>query len=346
MMVPAGTLIVAALVVPWYAALYVRAGWGPIASFVVGENVARYTEGIGVDSERGPLFYLPVLFSDSFPWSAFLFAAGAIWLAERRSAPRVGPARRVRTLMWLWIAVIVSFFTASAAKQDLYIFPIVPAVAALAGIAIAAGLRRQSGAVRWTASLIGVVVAIAGAGVLYLVGSVDQIYVLNGVRAMGVAGAAGGISATAFALARYSRAALVATAVTFIALQWVFVLRVLPGFERYKPVPGFARTLEPLLRPGDLLVTYDEALPSLVFYLRRHVDPIFIDGELFEKFRSGRTVYAVLSTDNYQRLAERIGVRTCEIERRPTFDVKLKNMIKRQPLPELVLITNKCMSPD
>ena len=343
MMLPAGMVIVAAVVVPWYGALYVREGWGPIVSFLFGENVARYTEGVGVDSVRGPFFYLPVLFSDSFPWSLFLVAAGLAWAAERRMLPRHDPALRVRTLMWVWIAAIVLFFTASAAKQDLYIFPIVPAVAALAGIAIAGGLRAGSSAVRWTAAAIGVLVAIGGTGVVYVLGSGNGIYALDGSRVMGIAAVAGGAGAGLLAFLRRSRAALLAAIVTFVVLDWVFVVRVLPAFERYKPVPGFAATLEPLLRPDDLLVTYDEALPSLVYYLRRHVDPIFVDTELFEKFRSGRTVYAVLSTENYQAIRDRIGVPTCEIERRPTFDVKLKNMIRRDALPELVLITNRCV---
>ena len=69
MMLPLGTLIVAAIVVPWYAALYVRDGWEPIESFIVGENVARYTEGLGVDAYAALWFYVPVIFSDSFPWS-------------------------------------------------------------------------------------------------------------------------------------------------------------------------------------------------------------------------------------------------------------------------------------
>ena len=159
---------------------------------------------------------------------------------------------------------------------------------------------------------------------------------------MGVAGVVGGLSILVLAIANRSALAVVGMAITFIVLDWVFVLRVLPGFERYKPVPGFAATLEPRLQERDRVMTFDEALPSLVFYLRRHVDPIFIEQELFDAFRAGGTVYAVLSTENYREVVDRIGVPTCVIERRPTFDVKLRNMIDRQPLPELVLITNKC----
>ena len=37
------------------------------AEFIFGENVARYTAGLGVDSARGPLFYLPVCSAIRFP---------------------------------------------------------------------------------------------------------------------------------------------------------------------------------------------------------------------------------------------------------------------------------------
>jgi 4-amino-4-deoxy-L-arabinose transferase-like glycosyltransferase len=343
MMLPLGTLIVAAIVAPWYGALYVRDGWEPIKSFIVGENVARYTEGLGVDAVRPLWFYIPVIFSDSFPWSFVLFVAAASWLAEQKTgAQSLDPSRRVRTLLWLWIICIVLFFTASAAKQDLYIFPIVPAIAALSGIAIANGLRERRAGIRWTAAVVGVVMAIAGAGVLYLVGSPTGTYVVEGSRIMGVTAVIGGLGVALLAAANRCRAAILSVVITFIVLDWGFVLRVLPGFERYKPVPSFARTLAPRLQPGDAVVTYNEALPSLVFYLRRHVDPYFVDAELFEVFRSGRTVYAVMSTETYRDIADRIGVPTCELERRPTFNVKLRNLIARQPLPELAIITNKC----
>ncbi len=140
MMIPIGLIVVLAIVVPWYAALYHRYGWTYITSFIVGENIARYTEGLGVEQRRGLSFYLPVVFSDSFPWSLCLFGAAALWIGS--SPAWSGNAAsdrgfRIRTLLWLWILVIVIFFTFSAAKQDLYIFPIVPAVAALAGLFIA-----------------------------------------------------------------------------------------------------------------------------------------------------------------------------------------------------------------
>ena len=339
MMLPAGALIVLLIVAPWYVALYLRHGWGPVTEFVFGENVARYTTGVGVDSERGPLFYLPVLISDSFPWSMFLVAAAMSWWRARKAGAAKEPAQRIRTLLGIWVVVFVAFFSASAAKQDLYIFPIAPAVAALAGVTIASGL---TAAVRWTTVATGAVIALAGAGVLYLFGPGASVYALRGALAMGGTAVAGGLFVAGAAATNRVRESLFAIAITFIILNWVFVLRVLPDFERFKPVPGFAETLEPRMKPDDALITYDEALPSLVFYLRRHIDPYFLPDEVFERFRENRGVYAILSPENYAELAPRIKARTCIIDRRPTFNVKLKNMLNRDSLPELLIVTNRC----
>ena len=80
---------------------------------------------------RGPWFYLPVVLSDSFPWSLLLPCA--------RGRGVAGRGTRIETLLWCWIVAIVGFFSLSAGKQDLYIFPIVAAVAALGGVAIERG---------------------------------------------------------------------------------------------------------------------------------------------------------------------------------------------------------------
>jgi 4-amino-4-deoxy-L-arabinose transferase-like glycosyltransferase len=134
---PARVVIVAAIVVPWYARSIASTA-GPTSSrSSISENVERFTSGVGVGSTAASWFYLPIVLSDSFPWSLLLpCAAVAAWKTRTR----------IETLLWCWIAAIVGFFSLSAGKQDLYIFPIVPAVAALGGVAIARGLSDE----RWT----------------------------------------------------------------------------------------------------------------------------------------------------------------------------------------------------
>lgn len=354
MMIPLGTLIVLAIVVPWYAALYSRDGWTYIWSFFVGENVGRYTAGVGVESGRGPEFYLPVIFTDSFPWSLFLVAGAAWWFGDRRSARARGDVSfRIRTLLWIWIIGIVGFFTLSRAKQDLYIFPIVPAVAALAGTFIIRadfGLeRRWRTALRATAASIGALLAIAGAGALYVFQSGGSVYALDGAALIGMLAVVGGTGACLVAATGRARKALFTSALTLVAMQWIFVLRVLPSFERYKPVPALTAALQQHgLGPDDRVIHFGVSLPSMVYYLRRHIDMYFDMEPFIQAVQADKRAFVVMNADTYAFIAhplqEQFGVRTCVLHRQPTLNFKMREVVARKPLPEVLLVSNRCES--
>jgi len=346
MLVPLGTLIVLAIVVPWYAALYQQWGWAPIKSFFFGENLARYVDGVGVNTDRPVWWYLPVVFSDSFPWSLFLFPAGALWLRTRRLATGADAAFRIQTLLWIWILVIVAFFSLSAGKQDLYIYPIVPAIVALAGGVIArAAEPRDPGAPRIVpvTIVIGGLLVAAGAGFLVLFNSALAVYVLAGSPIVGIVAIAGGAVAMLLAARQRAGAALVAIACALVVVNWVFVLKVLPSFEAYKPAPRLAAVLKARAGAEDLIVTYNVALPSLVYYLRRHTDVFYDHGPVVELLRSGRPLFLMVSRDDYERaIKPDETVPLCQVSSQPTFDVKLKNVLSRERPPEILLLTNKC----
>ena len=347
MMIPIGLIVVLAIVIPWYAALYQRYGWTYITSFIVGENIARYTEGLGVEQRRGLSFYLPVVFSDSFPWSLCLFGAAALWIMDRRTrGVSPDPGSRIRTLLWLWILVIVIFFTFSAAKQDLYIFPIVPAVAALAGLFIA---RRDGptgaplpGTLRATAVVIGLLLAVAGAGTFYIFETVGKVYALHGAAFVGGVAALGGALALGLALVNRGRMALVVVLVSLVTVNWAFIIRVLPSFERYKPVPPLTAAIQERFSEGDVVAHYNVALPSMVYYLGRHIEILFDRAAFLTLLKGDHRVFAVLSAGDYEEIARDAGVTTCVLDRRPTVNIKLKAVLARDPLPEVLLITNRC----
>jgi 4-amino-4-deoxy-L-arabinose transferase-like glycosyltransferase len=350
MLIPAGIAIIAAIVVPWYAALYRHAGWGPINSFLLGENLARYTEGLGVGADRGPWWYLPVLFSDSFPWSILLIVAAAAWFRDRRGALAADPAIRIRTLLWIWILGIVGFFSMSAGKQDLYVFPIVPAVVALGGVAIARALHidstgSASPGIRVSTAVIGVLLVLMGAAVLALFQTSTAVYTLDGTAFAGAVAIAAGMSALLLASGKRVSAGLAVIAAALVVVNWVFVLRVLPSFEAYKPSPRFAATLAARAGPDDAIITYNVALPSLVYYLRRHTEVFYDHGPALERLHSNRRVFLILPGHDYETIIKPAAkVQTCLVESLPTFEVKLKNFFSPQQRPELLLITNRCGS--
>jgi 4-amino-4-deoxy-L-arabinose transferase-like glycosyltransferase len=349
MLLPAGILIVAAIVTPWYAALYQQAGWAPIKSFVFGENVARFVEGAGVNADhRGVLWYLPVVFSDSFPWSFLLVPAAAMWFRDRTSPASAGADHRVRTLLWIWIVVIVGFFSLSAGKQDLYIFPIVPAVAALAAIAIARVVSAPPGTagrtgMRPAVGAVGAILLVIGAAFFALFHGPYAVYVLAGSATIGVIAVTAGVVTIVLAVRDRVAAALLVAAAALAVSSWVFVLRVLPSFEAYKPAPALARTLRQVAQPDDLIVTYNVALPSLVYYLRRHIEVFYDHDPVLDLVRAGRPLYLMLTSDDYEQLIKpTAGARLCKVSSQPTFDVKLRNVLSRVRLSEVLLVTNKC----
>jgi 4-amino-4-deoxy-L-arabinose transferase-like glycosyltransferase len=349
MMIPLGTLIALAIAVPWYVALYQQHGWTYISEFFIGENFDRFTGRIG-DRTRGPLFYLQVLPSDTLPWSLCLPAVVWAWRADRRHI-RLKPdtthqqetaSLRIRTLLLLWVVVIVAFFSLSQTKQDLYIFPIVAAVAALGGDWVARALAGDVAA-SWfnaTVTVVGVVMFVLGGAVLYLFGG-DPLYAINGAPAAAMVAMAGGVFISILPWRRRYASAVCAVLVVLIAFNWILAVRALPDFERYKPVVPLSRLIGQRAGPGDVVAHVQVALPSMVYYLRRHID--ILDREtLTEQLRSDRRVFAVLPSDRYDAYKGEFGVPTCIIGRHQTSDFRLRAMLERLAPSEVLVITNRC----
>ena len=353
MMLPAGALIVGATVVPYYAALYAQEGWDAIASFLFRENLARYAEGVGAP-DRGPLFYLPVVFADLYlPWSLLLPAALALvpWgsVARGPAATHDSPApavltERARLLLGLWIAIIVVFFSLSKGQQDLYVLPFIAAAAALVGglldgwLAGAWGRRLDRVAAGSVAFAGGVFVLLGVAGA-WLAGGPAGRLDLAGVVPAGAVLVSGGLAALAALVRRSRPVAVAALAVSLIAAQWIVVLRTLPDFERYQPVPHLAKAIEQQPARPSAVGTYKIAVPSLVFYLRRHVVEMFDEAQL-EAFLAGHPgSVCAMPAEEYEAVRPRLPKTARVIADAQRFDVRLSEFLSRNPLPRVVLVT-------
>jgi 4-amino-4-deoxy-L-arabinose transferase-like glycosyltransferase len=335
MHVPLGTAIVLAIVAPWYIALYMEHGWGYIIGFFWEENVARYADAVA--PQRGLLFYLPVMFGDLFPWSLMLIPSAAIAWRSRSEGPAA-----LRDLLWLWVVVIVGFFSLSATKQDLYIFPIILAVAALAGEVLDNGNDRAP-LRRALIATSGLLVVALGVFVQRLFGGNGHVYQLAGVAPIVAIAGTAGVAVTVLAWRRRLFAAQVVLGACFVALNWVFVLQTLPSFERYKPVRPMSEEIRARGAREAAVLHYNVALPSMVFYLERHVEQHFDDPvPLIKQARGATEYYVVVRASDYENLRPELPGPPCVIDRRPLFEVKLKNGLAREPLPELLLVTNRC----
>ncbi|MGH9148635.1 MAG: phospholipid carrier-dependent glycosyltransferase [Vicinamibacterales bacterium] len=343
LLIPFGVVIVAAIALPWYVALYAQHGWVHIKEFFIDENLMRYAQAVGTP-RRGIWFYIPVLLTDLFPWSILLPAAvvsASAAFARRKAAASAG--ERVQRLLLVWIATIVLFFTFSSTKQDLYIFSVVPAVAALvAGLLVRAfyGQSNALGRSRVSLGIASAVLGILGVALLAFV-VVPERYPLAGSFVIAFLAGAGGGLATILTLRGRVKHGTIALASALVAMGWVFVLVTLPDFERYKPVAPLVHLIKQRATAESRIGYYRIALPSMAFYTQRQVFEAFELDVLKQMFASGQEVYCLMTHEDYQSVKEGLSGPTHVLARRPLFDVKIQSFLEGTELPDIVLVSNR-----
>jgi 4-amino-4-deoxy-L-arabinose transferase-like glycosyltransferase len=125
--------LAAVVALPWYVAMVAHHGMAYVDSFLVGDNLERFTTTRFNDT-RPIWFYLPVIAGGLVPWAAFGVAAA--------SAGLVSLARRqwrlsrddIRLLSWAFVPTL--FFMMSVGQQPRYVLPVLPPLAILTARAI------------------------------------------------------------------------------------------------------------------------------------------------------------------------------------------------------------------
>ncbi len=110
---------------PWYLLCYLRNGKVLLHDFFVVHNLERFTSNALMHAQPW-WFYLPVLAGLLLPWFPLLLLVG------RRAAYR--DRRRLYLLAWVVFGMV--FFTAATNKLPGYLLPLLPAAAALMGLAL------------------------------------------------------------------------------------------------------------------------------------------------------------------------------------------------------------------
>ena len=354
LMLPTGIILIALIVLPWYLAIYAQHGWSHIRTFIFNDNVSRYTQPFW-GPRRNVFFFLRVLMGDFFPWSLFLIPL--VWLGIRRiwrsRRNNVAPPRNeanqitngLSSLLVIWTVAIILFFSFSRSKEDLYILPVYPAVAALVGNFLSGlsgdSLTSHRNAIRWTTLILGAIIAAVTVGAWYLFGPRAQPYQLAGASAMAFAGIFGGLSAIVMAALRKTRLAVLTTACAVIACNFIFVVKVLPDLERYRPVRSLCEVISSEANPEALVGYYRAAYPSMVFYLRRPIFEYYLENEIVSAFSSSKEVFCVINARDYEAIRPQLPAETRVLASHPTFQVKLKSILSKGDLPQMLLISNK-----
>ncbi|MEO6222269.1 MAG: glycosyltransferase family 39 protein [Vicinamibacterales bacterium] len=334
-----GALIVVAINVPWWWGIYSQHGAEPIRAFWLGENFGRYTESMQ-PGERDIFFYVPVVIGDLFPWSLFVIAglaSGAVSLWRRSEGSAI------RRFLMIWVVLLVGVFSFSETKQDLYVFPIVPALSALAAEFIIVGLEQRARSVRALLAGTSVLLLIVGAGIARLFGAWATGHHITGATALAAILIVGSVSVALLAWRQRAATALLALCAALVAANYVFVLVSLPAVEEFKPVAPMVRTIQARTKPGSappVVAHYVTSLPSFVYYLNRPVEEYFGLAALVDRARVVREMYVLMRPHEYaefEQAAQAQALTVCIVERRTLFEAKLTLVLDGRPWPEVFL---------
>ena len=150
---PLGILVFLALGLPWFFWMqYVYPGF--FDYFVVYHHFQRFSQ-TGFNNQMPIWFYVPVVLLCALPWSPWVARVfnRAYW-TDREQGP-------LRSLMAIWLLVILIFFSLPSSKLVGYILPVLPPFAYFVAEPFAAWLERdRKRAKRWYVASIGLAMVI------------------------------------------------------------------------------------------------------------------------------------------------------------------------------------------
>ncbi len=328
---------------PWFLWMSWRFGPEFIRGYALAGNLWYFTQPAEF-SERAVhhTFYARTFAGAFFPWSVIVFGRAVDVIRSLRIGRSINSGE---ALLWLWVIVVIGFFSLARFKLDHYIFPAAPACCLLAAHAWRLAAEDADGWLRGTR--FGVV---AVAAVLILAGAFGSVVLFEldlelprVAIAFPLALAAGGIAFTLQAARRHwavpSNAAIVA--VTLLTAYAIVVAVGLPAFERTHPTAHVAARLKHLAAASAPIGLYrlERWRSSLRYYIGRPVDRLESPEEARVFFSRQQPAYAVMFLHDYLDLRRRDTQIYLVIERRAVVGTRGRG-VRRQRWGSLVVATN------
>jgi 4-amino-4-deoxy-L-arabinose transferase-like glycosyltransferase len=133
--IPSGALLILAIAIPWYFAMYMRHGQQFTDRLIFHDMYKRAMTHVHDTNEGDDVsfrFYIWQLGYALFPWTG-LVPAGLVWWMRKSDDADRGRGD-VSVFLAMWFVFAFSLFTAMLTKFHHYIFPAVPPAAMLTGI--------------------------------------------------------------------------------------------------------------------------------------------------------------------------------------------------------------------
>jgi 4-amino-4-deoxy-L-arabinose transferase-like glycosyltransferase len=256
--------------VPWFVAVSIR---NPsfLEFFFIHEHFARFLTTVHKRVEPW-WYFLGLLLLGALPWLAAL--PGAVRRAWLES-PRENGFKPLKFQL-LFAALTLVFFSVSESKLAPYILPMMPALAAIVGVHVAAGSERF---VRRVAQFMGGLLLFLAAGFAVYAIRHFGFFPLTALPWLLIAAAAGLLGALAARILEGVETRAVWAAAASAILGWQCLLSAyteLPERTSYKLV----MSIKSAIRPETELFTIGQYRETLSPYLRRTLTPVQFDGEL------------------------------------------------------------------
>ena len=279
------------LAVPWHVAAALREPEF-LRFYLVREHFERFV--LPNHDRPGPAWYfLAVVAAGFLPFTPLLARLRSVWPGRGRAR---WAARPLEAFLFVWVLLVVAFFSISKSKLIPYVHPVFPSLSLLLALAVARdekGLELRP-VERWSiASLVGLLGAAAA-----WIGAVD-------VSAVpGLAGRAlflSGALLVGFLLVGIGPTLAPEQGLPLAGAAWALFLGaslfVLPTWARWDGAWPIAEAVAATRQPGDLLVQRGDYVESLPFYARQ-VTPLSLIGERSElTFGRGLDRTGIFQTD-------------------------------------------------
>ncbi len=117
---------------PWFTWMWLRFGDRFVQQYLIAGNLWYFTKPpVFSTKTTSDTYYLRVFTGAFFPWSLIVIARGVDVLRARWEGVRPSVEE---LMLWLWLLVVMGFFTAARFRLDHYIFPAAPACCLLAAV--------------------------------------------------------------------------------------------------------------------------------------------------------------------------------------------------------------------
>ncbi|MBO9352826.1 phospholipid carrier-dependent glycosyltransferase [Bordetella petrii] len=157
---PSALLVFAAVAVPWFWVMQQRFP-GFFHYFFVYQHFERFAQS-GFNNVQPFWFYLPVVVGLALPWS--LWGGGIL----RKTFWAANDPHGLRSLMAVWAAVVLGFFSLPSSKLIGYVVPALPPLAVLLAEVVHAAMQR--GDIRRQRRLVAICAAVSAGLCIVLVG--------------------------------------------------------------------------------------------------------------------------------------------------------------------------------